>query len=94
MLDAPVVEAGQAECRLVPGGALALVTLVTSSALHRGNSIRGGNASQSRAMSHGHGRDADSVILVKGVSGGSVVKYPATGLYYLLGWSRATMASV
>jgi len=38
---------------------------------------------------HWHKRDADSVILVKGVSGGSVVKYPSTGLYYLLGWSRA-----
>ncbi len=38
---------------------------------------------------HWHVRDPDSVILVKGVSGGSVVKDPSTGLYYLLGWSRA-----
>jgi hypothetical protein len=38
---------------------------------------------------HWHVRDPDSVILVAGVSGGSVVKDPSTGLYYLLGWSRA-----
>ena len=37
---------------------------------------------------HWHVRDPDSVVLVKGVSGGSVVKDPSTGLYYLLGWSR------
>ena len=37
---------------------------------------------------HWHIHDPDSVIIVTGVTGASVMKDPASGLYYLMGWSR------